>query len=186
MSKHYLSGEDFKAKIYEGFLLCLFAYNVKVMSQLMNQGNLPPKVPSLNDESVRFQVELEFVQCLANPNYLNFLAQHGYLKENNFVNYLKYLLYWKEPEYVKYLRYPQCIYMLELLQYKQFRAELVNTPCAKFIEDQMLLHWQFYTRKRIRMQQAMMDAIRQRQENQSTTDTTATSTQQNINMAIKP
>ncbi|OWA54129.1 putative Mediator of RNA polymerase II transcription subunit 31 [Hypsibius exemplaris] len=45
-----------------------------------------------------FQVELEFVQCLANPHYLNFLAQHGYLKEKSFINYLKYLQYWKQPD----------------------------------------------------------------------------------------
>lgn len=38
------------------------------------------KSHSLNDDTVRFQVELEFVQCLANPNYLNFLAQRGYFK----------------------------------------------------------------------------------------------------------
>ena len=31
-------------------------------------------------ERLRFQIELEFVQCLANPNYLNFLAQRGYFK----------------------------------------------------------------------------------------------------------
>ena len=54
--------------------------------------------------------------------------------------------------------------MLELLQYEQFRTELVNTPCAKFIEDQMLLHWRFYTRKRIRMQQQLLEAIRQRKD----------------------
>ncbi|XP_029820497.1 mediator of RNA polymerase II transcription subunit 31 isoform X2 [Manacus vitellinus] len=54
---------------------------------------------------LRFQLELEFVQCLANPNYLNFLAQRGYFKDKAFVNYLKYLLYWKEPEYAKYLKF---------------------------------------------------------------------------------
>jgi len=42
--------------------------------------NLPQKTIALNDDTVRFQVELEFVQCLANPNYLNFLAQRGYFK----------------------------------------------------------------------------------------------------------
>ncbi|MEJ1273204.1 mediator complex subunit 31 [Cricetulus griseus] len=59
---------------------------------------------------LRFQLELEFVQCLANPNYLNFLAQRGYFKDKAFVNYLKYLLYWKEPEYAKYLN------LVELLE----------------------------------------------------------------------
>ena len=78
------------------------------------------------------------------------------------MNYLEYLRYWKKPEYVKYNKYPQCIYMLELLQYEQFRTELVNTPCAKFIEDQMLLQWQYYIRKRIRLQQLLMESIRQR------------------------
>lgn len=86
------------------------------------------------------------------------------------MNYLKYLLYWKEPRYVKYLRYPQCLHMLELLQYESFRNELVNTPCAKYIEDQMLLHWQYYTRKRVRLQQALMESIRERsqKDNRST------------------
>ena len=102
------------------------------------------------------------------------------------MNYLKYLLYWKQPEYVKYLRYPQCIHMLELLQYEKFRGELVNTPCAKFIEDQMLLHWQYYTRKRIRMQQSLLEAIRQRKEQseQTTTDTTATNSQSVLSTSV--
>nr|XP_002130276.1 mediator of RNA polymerase II transcription subunit 31-like [Ciona intestinalis] len=126
---------------------------------------LGQKSINLNDDSVRFQVELEFVQCLSNPNYLNFIAQRGYFKESTFVNYLEYLLYWKEPEYVKYLRYPQCLHMLELLQHQEFRNELVNAPCAKFIEDQMLLHWQFYTRKRIRVQQSMVEQARQTGQN---------------------
>uniref|UniRef100_A0A3Q2YWU2 Mediator of RNA polymerase II transcription subunit 31 n=1 Tax=Hippocampus comes TaxID=109280 RepID=A0A3Q2YWU2_HIPCM len=52
----------------------------------------------------RFQSELEFIQCLANPNYLNFLAQRGFLRERPFINYLKYLLYWKEPDYAKFLK----------------------------------------------------------------------------------
>ena len=53
------------------------------MSQITgtNQGLLNTQKPiSLSDDTVRFQVELEFVQCLANPNYLNFLAQRGYFK----------------------------------------------------------------------------------------------------------
>uniref|UniRef100_A0A8D2IRQ4 Mediator of RNA polymerase II transcription subunit 31 n=1 Tax=Varanus komodoensis TaxID=61221 RepID=A0A8D2IRQ4_VARKO len=112
---------------------------------------------------LRFQLELEFVQCLANPNYLNFLAQRGYFKDKAFVNYLKYLLYWKEPEYAKYLKYPQCLHMLELLQYEHFRKELVNAQCAKFIDEQQILHWQHYSRKRMRLQQAL--AEQQQQQN---------------------
>ncbi|XP_066297751.1 mediator of RNA polymerase II transcription subunit 31-B-like [Branchiostoma lanceolatum] len=109
---------------------------------------------SADQAKLRFQVELEFVQCLANPNYLNFLAQRGYFKDQTFINYLKYLLYWKQPEYAKYLKYPQCLHMVELLQYEAFRKELVNSQCTKFIDDQQVLHWQHYTRKRMRLQQA--------------------------------
>uniref|UniRef100_A0A8C5S616 Mediator of RNA polymerase II transcription subunit 31 n=3 Tax=Elapidae TaxID=8602 RepID=A0A8C5S616_LATLA len=114
---------------------------------------------------LRFQLELEFVQCLANPNYLNFLAQRGYFKDKAFVNYLKYLLYWKEPEYAKYLKYPQCLHMLELLQYEHFRKELVNAQCAKFIDEQQILHWQHYSRKRMRLQQALAEQQQQQQQN---------------------
>ncbi|XP_047135451.1 mediator of RNA polymerase II transcription subunit 31-A [Hydra vulgaris] len=102
----------------------------------------------IDDEKNRFIVELEFVQCLANPHYLTFLAQRGYFDSSPFVNYLKYLLYWKKAEYAKFLKYPQCLLFLDLLQYENFRKELVHPSCAKFIDEQQLLHWQYYTQKR--------------------------------------
>ncbi|XP_061500917.1 mediator of RNA polymerase II transcription subunit 31 isoform X3 [Anopheles gambiae] len=112
-----------------------------------------PYVPveSEDAQKLRFQVELEFVQCLANPNYLHFLAQRGYFKDAAFVNYLKYLLYWKEPEYAKYLKFPMCLYFLDLLQYEHFRREIVSAQCCKFIDDQAILLWQHYTRRRTRL-----------------------------------
>jgi mediator of RNA polymerase II transcription subunit 31 len=100
---------------------------------------------------LRFQVELEFVQCLANPNYLNFLAQRGYFKDQSFVNYLKYLLYWKEPDYAKFIKYPMCLYFLDLLQHEPFRKEIATAICSKFIDEQLLLIWQHYTRRRTKM-----------------------------------
>lgn len=103
-----------------------------------------------DQQRMRFQVELEFIQCLANPNYLNFLAQRGYLKDKAFVSYLKYLQYWKRPEYAKFIKYPMCLHFLELLQYEHFRREITSSQCAKFIDDQQILHWQHYTRKRTR------------------------------------
>jgi len=111
-------------------------------------------MPYEEQQKIRFQIELEFVQCLANPNYLNFLAQRGYFKDQQFINYLKYLQYWKEPEYAKFLKYPMSLHFLELLQYEAFRKEIVNGQCAKFIDDQQLLHWQHYIRKRMRLLQA--------------------------------
>lgn len=51
----------------------------------------------------RFELELEFVQALANPPYLNYLASQKYLDNPEFVEYLNYLQYFGEPKYIKYL-----------------------------------------------------------------------------------
>jgi hypothetical protein len=51
----------------------------------------------------RFELELEFVQALANPYYLHSLAQQGILYQPAFINYLKYLLYWKEKDYARFI-----------------------------------------------------------------------------------
>ena len=48
-----------------------------------------------------------------------------------------------------------CLHFLDLLQYEHFRKEITNGQCAKFIEDQQLLHWQHYIRKRTRLLQAV-------------------------------
>ncbi|GFS36533.1 mediator of RNA polymerase II transcription subunit 31 [Trichonephila inaurata madagascariensis] len=116
-------------------------------------------VKAESEERLRFQIELEFIQCLANPNYLNFLAQRNYLKDKAFINYLKYLQYWKRPEYARFIKYPMCLHFLELLQYEHFRREIASTQCAKFIDDQQILHWQHYTRKRTRFLQPQSEAV---------------------------
>lgn len=51
----------------------------------------------------RFELELEFVQSLANPYYLHSLAQQGILSQPTFVNFLRYLLYWKEKDYARFI-----------------------------------------------------------------------------------
>lgn len=68
-----------------------------------------------DEESLRFQSELEFVQCLCNPAYLQYLSQGRYFEEPAFVNYLAYLLYWKRPQYAQFLVYPQALHFLDLL-----------------------------------------------------------------------
>lgn len=40
----------------------------------------------------RFELDLEFVQSLGNPQYLYSLSHQGLLDDTAFVNYLKYLL----------------------------------------------------------------------------------------------
>ncbi|CAD6184709.1 unnamed protein product [Caenorhabditis auriculariae] len=120
----------------------------------MTTYNNVPRVPGMEspeDEKRRFEIECEFVQSLANPNYVNFLAQRGYFKEEYFINYLKYLLYWKRPEYARALKYPQALHILEALQSPQFRDAMAAGSNAKFVEDQLMLQWQFYLRKRQRL-----------------------------------
>ena len=46
----------------------------------------------------------QFVQCLANPVYLNYLAQQKTLDKPEFVAYLGYLQYFKDPKYAKFLQ----------------------------------------------------------------------------------
>lgn len=51
-----------------------------------------------------------------------------------------------------------CLHFLELLQYEHFRREITSSQCAKFIDDQQILHWQHYTRKRTRYLQTQPEA----------------------------
>ncbi|EKM54164.1 uncharacterized protein PHACADRAFT_257810 [Phanerochaete carnosa HHB-10118-sp] len=51
----------------------------------------------------RFELELEFVQSLANPFYLHSLAQQGILKQPAFINFLSHLQYWKEKDYARFI-----------------------------------------------------------------------------------
>jgi mediator of RNA polymerase II transcription subunit 31 len=120
-------------------------------------------------ERLRFEVELEFVQCLSNPRYLNYLAQRLTLEEPSFLAYLEYLQYWKQPQYAKFIQYPRkldvsshaaspgfvayradpqslsadCLYLLELLQDKAFRQQLKNQQFAEYVHVQQFYHWQY-------------------------------------------
>lgn len=60
-------------------------------------------------------LQLEFVQSLASPAYLHYLATSGILYQPEFLDFLLYLRYWKNPKYAKYLTYPHCLYFLDLL-----------------------------------------------------------------------
>merc|ERR1712131_340727 len=105
------------------------------------QMNTQQQQPPQDQERVRFVAELEFVQCLANPNYICFLAQNGYFKKPEFINYMEYLKYWKKPEYAKLIRYPTCLRFLELVQDKKFREAISVGKHAKEIDDQIILAW---------------------------------------------
>ena len=105
-------------------------------------------------ERVRFETELEFVQSLANPDYLNcmtvkrfhfnfclVLAQNQYFKQKAFVNYLNYLTYWFDGKYTQYITYPNSLVFLKLLQEQEFREKLEYPDfCAELKRQQ----WKVY------------------------------------------
>ncbi|KAI9001858.1 mediator of RNA polymerase II transcription subunit 31-like protein [Hyaloraphidium curvatum] len=92
-----------------------------------------PAAESRESSRLRFEIELEFVQLLANPFYLQYLAQRGFMKDRAFVNYLDYLQYWRRPEYAKFIVFPDSLAILDLLQYEAFREEIAKAEVARFV-----------------------------------------------------
>ena len=105
-------------------------------------------------ESERFLTELEFVQCLANPQYLQFLAQSNILEQESFVNYLHYLTYFQTPKYAKYVVYPYCLQILDLLLTKEFRTALKYADTCNFIHTRQYKHWEAYRNEQNKKQEA--------------------------------
>ena len=112
--------------------------------------------------SNRFELELEFVQALASPNYLHFLAtttttaaeggggnssssSMTVLQDPVFIDFLKYLRQtWTQPTYARFLSYPHCLYFLELLIEKPavMRKEWTLPQFRNFCHQQQFLCWQ--------------------------------------------
>ncbi|KAG9120980.1 suppressor of hpr1 [Ceratobasidium sp. 392] len=111
------------------------------------QSDQPPEnskknsTPARTSNRARFELELEFVQALANPFYLENLASEGLLDDPTFINYLGYLQYWREREYARFIVYPHCLHYLELLQHEQFRKELKNPLTRMRLEHYQFEHW---------------------------------------------
>ncbi len=103
-----------------------------------------------NNKRARFILELEFVQLLANPQYLRYLAQNRYFEDERFINFLSYLQYWSKPQYIKYISYPHCLYFLELLQREEFRNALLQDQYIGLVHHQQFQHWRYFRRNRIR------------------------------------
>lgn len=90
----------------------------------------------------RFAIELEFVQNLANPKYLCYLAQQGLFEQYSFINFLKYLRYWKQPNYIRYLLFPQCLPFLDaLIDSAEFRREISLPSFVEYVHQQQGSHW---------------------------------------------
>ncbi|KAM7491795.1 hypothetical protein LguiA_034716 [Lonicera macranthoides] len=103
-----------------------------------------------DDGRQRFLLELEFVQCLANPTYIHYLAQNRYFEDEAFIGYLKYLQYWQRPEYVKFIMYPHCLYFLELLQNANFRNAMAHPGNKELAHRQQFYFWKNYRNNRLK------------------------------------
>ena len=130
----------------------------------------PQADPIKEANRAKFELELEFVQALANPYYLHSLAQQNILEQPAFVNYLKYLLYWKENDYARFIQcvcfvspyrfvwswsfemwlrgfefydsYPHALHNLELLQHAEFRTRLKKEELLRdFLHQKQFDHW---------------------------------------------
>ncbi len=120
----------------------------------------PTEQEYTEEEFIQFQIELEFVQLLANPFYLRYLAQHKYFEDKSFVNYLKYLRYWKRPEYAKFILYPHCLHYLDQLQDEEFRDACASGNFTdRVLVNEQMNHWRYYRSNRERdASEAMMMA----------------------------
>ncbi|OHE99392.1 RNA polymerase II transcription subunit 31 mediator [Colletotrichum orchidophilum] len=104
--------------------------------QTPSQPPPPPDSEPVYGGYTRFEIELEFVQSLANPLYLNHLATQKLLTRPDFVAYLAYLQYWSRPPYLKYLMYPgPTLKHLELLQQEQFRQDVISPDLVQRLVD---------------------------------------------------
>ncbi|KAJ1420178.1 Mediator complex, subunit Med31 [Sesbania bispinosa] len=103
-----------------------------------------------DDGRQRFLLELEFVQCLANPTYIHYLAQNRYFEDEAFIGYLKYLQYWQRPEYIKFIMYPHCLYFLELLQNANFRNAMAHPSNKELAHRQQFYFWKNYRNNRLK------------------------------------
>lgn len=106
----------------------------------------------------RFALELEFVQSLASPAYLHFLASNNnstttttatakgtsLLLDPKFRAFLQYLQdTWTRPDYSRFIHYPHALYFLDLLIHNDaFCRELAQVPFRNFCHQQQYYAWQ--------------------------------------------
>jgi len=118
----------------------------------MGDGNTPAGGPAVEDllsqlPENRFELELEFIQSLASPAYLHYLATSNFLTDPAFLAYLKYLQYWRQPPYNRFLTYPHCLTFLDLLLTNEtFRRELNSVQFRNFLHEQQFYSWQYRSR----------------------------------------
>lgn len=92
-----------------------------------------------NCQEERFKIELRFVECLSNLEYLFWLKKQNYLDDLRFVSYIEYLQYWQTPPYVVFVKYPLALENLKLLSIEGFRHALEDPEVIKV--SSILQNW---------------------------------------------
>ncbi|KAI6129422.1 SOH1-domain-containing protein [Pisolithus croceorrhizus] len=111
------------------------------MSSLVDDANTSPSQDAREKNRERFELELEFVQSLANPYYLQSLAQQNILDQPAFINFVEYLQYWREKDYARFIHYPHALHHLELLRHARFRTEIKKDEWREYINQKQFDHW---------------------------------------------
>jgi mediator of RNA polymerase II transcription subunit 31 len=94
----------------------------------------------------RFELELEFLQCLASPAYLHFLASTSSPDLSDLLPFLRYLRQtYRRPDYIRFVRYPNAFYFLDLLIDRPtvFYKEFTLPEFRNFCHQQQFLAWQY-------------------------------------------
>ena len=78
---------------------------------------------------------MEFLQMLADPEYLYALNMRGYFFDEKFMEYLKGLAYLLQWEYIKLMRFPEGVWNLKTILGEGF-VESTKRPeaFARFLE----------------------------------------------------
>lgn len=81
----------------------------------------------ISDSVMTLTQDIEFLQLLSNPYYINVLKERKYFDDPQFIKYLNYLQYLKKNEFVKYIKYTNSFIILDLLINEDNRKALLNS-----------------------------------------------------------
>ncbi|EJW03888.1 hypothetical protein EDEG_01816 [Edhazardia aedis USNM 41457] len=95
----------------------------------------------MDDNQIRFQKELEFLQLLCNPQYLQHLYNNNFFKNEDFIKFLEYLKYWKMEPYRNFIIYPYSLEILDLCLDTKFIEELANEQTYMILNEQIFNLW---------------------------------------------
>jgi len=103
---YYKNNETRVLQLHDHVMIYEQSQGLQIGSRVMNDTN--QRTPTDEQKAAnraRFELELEFVQSLANPFYLQSLAQQNIFEQPAFINFLEYLMYWKEKDYARFIQY---------------------------------------------------------------------------------